>query len=885
MREGPNKRISNRLAVVCVAITFTLGLIFGLTQLALDFSVENKQTEERIDRILNATEKNAINAALRLDEEQANEIVKGLMVYDFILQVEIADEKGQVLASSNRVAGKSNTRWLTKNLAHLSEVDSVSTESRILRSPFDPERKVGNLSVKIDFDKAFSGFYERSKFVLISGLVRNIVLGLILIGVFYIFVTKGLVQILRFMNDRDLPSLVYRRIEAPRGHEEDELGELVDSTNKFLGAISDHQEKQAAAEAALRMGEDRFKDFTISTADRFWETGLDHRFVYFSGPSGDLNFPVDYLLGRTQWDVVGNIPVTDWDELKDLMDARKPFRDFRYIATETGVGYPVHVRISGTPVFDKNGSFTGYRGTSSDETAEVEARELAQASQKKFVEAMENISVGYVLWSEDDRLISFNENFAMINESIKDILEPGLKYEDYIRARAVVVNHDSDENEEEWIKAHLGKYAVDDCEFETAIGEKLYRIRRHRLSDGTLVALLFDITDEKMKEELLRQSQKMEAVGQLTGGVAHDFNNILTGILGNLELLSGRLEDREKALERIDRSIQLVKRGSSLTHRLLAFSRQQSLEPEQTNVAELVGGMLDLLKRTLGESINIEIENEPELWTVSVDQHQMENAILNLSINARDAMMLGGNLKISCRNLHLLEAEPLLSDTVSPGDYLVVSVEDTGTGIAADTMEKVFEPFFTTKEFGRGSGLGLSMAHGFVRQSGGHINMESELGIGTKVSIYLPSKGGGTIELIEREASTHVYTGAGQKVLVIEDDSDVREITTASLEKLGYQVIDGDDGSGVMDISDDNLQNVDLLLSDVVLPGGMNGADIAARLKEKNQDLKVLLITGYADQNILHSAMSEKQFDLLQKPFEFHELARKVNEILSGDPA
>ncbi len=882
MRAGPRKRISFKLAVVCVAITFTLGLIFGLTQLAVDFSVESEQTIHRIDRILNATQKNAVNAALRLDEEQAREIVQGLLVYDFFLEAKITDEKEQILASSGRDAGESNTRWLTKKLTDLSEIDTITHENRILYSPFEKQRKVGNLSVVIDFDTAFSGFYERSKLVLITGLLRNVLLGVILIGVFYLLVTKGLVQVLRFMSDRDLPSLVYRRIEAPRGHDDDELGQLVDSTNNFLEAISEHQQKQAKAEHALRMGEERFKDFTRSAADRFWETGPDHRLIYFSDPSGNLNFSVDKLLGKSPWEIDGNIPLDSWEELKTRMNNHEPFRDFRYLGTATDAGFDLHIRMSGTPVFDEDGKFSGYRGTSSDETAEFQARELARVSQDKFVEALENLAVGYVLWSGDNRLISCNENYLMINEQIREILKPGLEFEEFVTARASMVSHPNVSNED-WIESNLNLNELDDHEFEVSVGDKHYRISRHRLSDGTLVALHFDITDEKSQEEQLRQSQKMEAVGQLTGGVAHDFNNILTGILGNLELLSGRLDDREKILERIDRSIQLVKRGSSLTHRLLAFSRQQSLEPEKTDVAVLVAEMFDLLRRTLGEAIHIEIDSAPELWNVSVDKHQMENAILNLAINARDAMSNGGKLRIECKNLVLQEAQTMHEDTLAPGDYVVVSVEDTGTGIEQNMKEKVFEPFFTTKEFGRGSGLGLSMAHGFVRQSGGHIGMESEVGSGTKVSIYLPSVGSDVLGIDAKTKAKDLYEGAGQRVLVIEDDSDVREITTASLEKLGYEVIDGDDGSDVLKQSDDLLQSVDLLLSDVVLPSGMNGADIAVRLKEKSEHLKVLLMTGYADQEILISATSDKQFDLLQKPFEIQELAQKVHEVLSSD--
>jgi len=396
-----------------------------------------------------------------------------------------------------------------------------------------------------------------------------------------------------------------------------------------------------------------------------------------------------------------------------------------------------------------------------------------------------------------------------------------------------------------------------------------------------------DVTERKTAEreleetrEALFQSQKMEAVGQLTGGVAHDFNNLLTVILGGLDTIA-RAKPNETA--RIRRALDMARHGAeraaSLTSRLLAFSRKQALEPTPTDLNILVRNMADLLHRTLGEHVELESVLSPRLWTVEVDQNQLESAILNLAVNARDAMGSGGKLTIETQNTFLDESYTALDAEVRPGQYVVICVSDTGSGMSAETRARVFEPFFTTKELGRGTGLGLSMVYGFVKQSGGHITIYSEVGEGTTVKLYFPRLNIDEEALVMPvEERTYPAGSEEEVVLVVEDNPDVRAFSVASLTELGYGVLEAPDPDAALAILKSD-RRVDLLFTDVVLPGrtGRELADQAARLRP---GLKVLFTTGYSRNAIVHHGRLDAGVRLLQKPFMFDQLATRVREIL-----
>jgi CheY-like chemotaxis protein len=373
----------------------------------------------------------------------------------------------------------------------------------------------------------------------------------------------------------------------------------------------------------------------------------------------------------------------------------------------------------------------------------------------------------------------------------------------------------------------------------------------------------------------------MEAVGQLTGGIAHDFNNLLTGISGSLEMMQMRLtQGRAAEIDRYVLAAQgAVKRAASLTHRLLAFSRRQTLDPRPTNINRLLNGLQDLIQRTVGPSVRVEVVGVSGLWSTLVDPNQLENAILNLSINARDAMPDGGALTIETANKWLDERAARQHD-LPVGQYVSVCVTDTGVGMTPDVVAKAFEPFFTTKPLGQGTGLGLSMIYGFARQSGGHVRIYSEVGQGTTMCIYLPRHAGDAPS--EDEGSPRASSepaGEGEVVLLVDDDPTIRMLAGEVLTDAGYAVIEAPDGPSGLRILESNAK-IDLLITDVGLPGGLNGRQVADAARTSRPDLKVLFITGYAENAVVGGGRLEKGMFLLSKPFEMELLAARIQEIL-----
>ncbi|GAN77020.1 PAS domain S-box protein [Acidisphaera rubrifaciens] len=389
------------------------------------------------------------------------------------------------------------------------------------------------------------------------------------------------------------------------------------------------------------------------------------------------------------------------------------------------------------------------------------------------------------------------------------------------------------------------------------------------------------IAERQTVEEALRQAQKMEAVGQLTGGVAHDFNNLLQIVVGNLEMLQRNLPPEQPRLRRATEAAMTgARRAATLTQRLLAFSRRQPLEPKPINANTLVSGMAELLARTLGETISLETVQGAGLWRVEADPNQLESAILNLAVNARDAMPDGGRLTIETTNTHLDRAYAADHAEVQPGQYVLISVSDTGIGMDRETVGRVFEPFFTTKEVGRGTGLGLSMVYGFVKQSGGHVKIYSEPGEGTTVKIYLPRLVGEAAESPTGEESHAPEGTRNETVLVVEDDEDVRSYSVEMLRELGYRVLEARDGPAALRLLEREGAAIDLLFSDVVLPGGLNGEQLSRQARRLVPGLRVLFTTGYARNAIVHHGRLDSGVQLITKPFTFRELAARVREVL-----
>ena len=390
-----------------------------------------------------------------------------------------------------------------------------------------------------------------------------------------------------------------------------------------------------------------------------------------------------------------------------------------------------------------------------------------------------------------------------------------------------------------------------------------------------------DLTERRATEEQLRQAQKMEAVGQLTGGVAHDFNNLLTAIVGNLEMLGTILPEDSSASRYASAALRAAGRGARLTEQLLAFSRRQEIRSQIVNVNDILRETMILCQRTLGEGIEIEQRLQPEIWTCDIDAAQLEAAILNLAANARDAMNRVGRLVIASKNVTLGEGG---ETGLAAGDFVVVSVSDTGCGMSSDEAARAFEPFFTTKEVGKGTGLGLSQVYGFAQQAGGAARIDSKKGVGTTVDIYLPRKDG-PLAMQEVAADRLAGGASGHTILVVEDDADIREMITTMLSDLGYRILVAETGPEALAILR-HERSVDLLFTDVIMPAGMSGTDLARTASRLRPDLKILLTSGYA--GIEPEAIAARaDFPFIAKPYRALALGRKLKEILAarGSPA
>jgi PAS domain S-box-containing protein len=411
---------------------------------------------------------------------------------------------------------------------------------------------------------------------------------------------------------------------------------------------------------------------------------------------------------------------------------------------------------------------------------------------------------------------------------------------------------------------------------------------------GALYCTGRDVTAERERQkeldevqERLRQSQKMETVGQLTGGVAHDFNNLLQIIAGNLDLLLRTLPpDASRQRRAAEGAMSGAKRAATLTERLLAFSRRQPLSPKPLNANRLISGMSELLHRSLGETIEVEVVLSPSLWRAEIDPNALENAILNLAVNARDAMPEGGKLTIETANTHLDRDYVAQHPELTPGQYVSISVSDTGQGMAPEVVERVFEPFFTTKEVGKGTGLGLSQVYGFVKQSGGHVKLYSEPAHGTTVRLYLPRLTGDRAVEDAEAPPPPIPERAGQEtILVCEDDPDVRAFSAEVLRELGYTVCEAVDGPSALRLLERVDGRVDLLFTDVVLPGGMTGSVLAEEARRKRPGVKVLFTTGYARNAIFHHGRLDPGVELITKPFSYTDLAGRIRDLLDAPSA
>lgn len=418
---------------------------------------------------------------------------------------------------------------------------------------------------------------------------------------------------------------------------------------------------------------------------------------------------------------------------------------------------------------------------------------------------------------------------------------------------------------------------------ETPSGLRMIESRKVPIADANgqqhfVLGIVRDITDRRSIENQLRQVQRMDTVGRLTGGIAHDFNNILAIIIGNLDLLRESLEDHSSGAEMTDEALQAATNGAELVRRLLAFARKQHLEPTAVNLNERLPPMTALLQRTLGESIKLQVFAGPDLWPALVDPTQVDDALVNLAINARDAMAGSGVLTIETGNVTLDEDYAAHHLEVTPGEYVMLAVSDTGAGMTPEVVARAFEPFFTTKLEGQGTGLGLSQVYGWIKQSGGHIKIYSEIGHGTGVKLYLPRADAAQEESSSSLPRTDLVPGGHEQILVVEDNPNVRRTVLRQLKDLGYPTLEAEDAQRALQMAREGAK-FDLLFTDIVMPGGMTGYELAEQLERLQPGLKVLFTSGYTELAVGRSN-GERRGPLLSKPYRKQDLGRMLREVL-----
>ena len=776
-----------------------------------------------------------------------------------------------------------------------------------------------------------------------------------------------------------------------------------------LRAAGDGKADEQAA--ALHDSEQRFRDITEVAGDWIWETGPDHRFTFFVGQSlATVAIPAQTALGKTWWEFAGAAAECDaaWRLHRAAMEDHRPFRRLHQVVVAPS-GAQLYIAISGKPVFDATGAFQGYRGTATDETTIVNAHHRTEQAETLLRDAIENTYEGFVIFDANDRLVSCNRAFRELFAPCADLLIAGTTYAELLRAAvAAGLYPDGTGCEQEWIDERIRSHAVpagttehrfrggrwllvaerkmtsggtaglyvditdlkmaqsalreseerlDRAQRIAGIGSfeldldtdrfvwsrELYRLRglpldhqptlaslsqfvhredlprllewlaqlRQGNSRGTIeyrilradgeariasveaqpisddsgkmvkvAGTLRDVTDQRLVEQQLVQAQKMEAIGNLTGGMAHDFNNLLGVIIGNLDLL----RERHGAIPEIDElareALDAAMRGAELTRGLLAFARRQPLRPQRISVNEVAAQITRLLRRTLGERIEIVLDLAPGVWPVIADPAQLEATLTNLATNARDAMPKGGRLTIATGNAQLDADYAAHFSDVTPGDYALISVSDTGVGIPPELLGRIFEPFFTTKEQGKGTGLGLAMVFGYMKQSGGHINVYSELDVGTIFRLYLPR----AVEAGAQEpaASTEeLLHGRGETVLVVEDNPALRRVAARQLSQLGYQVLEADNARAAIALLETE-PDIDVLFTDIVMPGDMDGLELARIAVSLWPKMAVILTSGFPGAHLSEQGGGARSTRLLSKPYRKDELAHALRDAIDG---
>lgn len=638
--------------------------------------------------------------------------------------------------------------------------------------------------------------------------------------------------------------------------------------------LRDINEQHVAMEE-LRLSEARFRAVARATSAVVWEMDLATERIWWDSDSGTVfGYPIEELAPSLEvWR--SRIHPADRDRVaassRAAIAERQSFwrEQYRFLHRDGSI---IDVEARGYLIRERDGRPVRFVGGLADitDTARIQARLRQQAA--LLDEAQDAIFVldmdGRVeFWNRGAERLYGRGAAKVLTRPIGEILgDEGTKVDAAFGALGA---------EGQW-QASLTH--LDPSGAPVAVEAKWTLVRDERGKPRSILAIHTDVTARRALEEQLRRSQRLETVGHLTGGIAHDFNNLLTVILGNAELMLDEVGATSRMARLATTTRIAAERGAELTGRLLAFARRQPLDPKPVDIDRLLAGMDELLRPALGGQVEIELVRAAGLWPAMVDAHQLENAVLNLCVNARDAMGAGGRLTIETANVHVGQGHVDQRLDLAPGQYVLVAVSDTGGGMSPEIAAKAFDPFFTTKEAGKGTGLGLSMVYGFVKQSGGDVRIYSEVGAGTTVRLYLPRAMSEAVGPAPATDEAPLETGS-ETILVVEDDALVRHHATGLLAGLGYRVMTADSGEAALELLRGG-EAVDLLFTDIVMPGGMNGRDLAGHARALRPDLPVLFTSGYARNAIVHHGRLDPGVHLLVKPYRRQELAAKVRQVL-----
>ena len=630
--------------------------------------------------------------------------------------------------------------------------------------------------------------------------------------------------------------------------------------------------EKKAAERALLTSTTRFRQLAEAMPFIVWTANPNEGLDYASHAFTDYTGPSVQPLGLA-W-----LEALHPDDIPAAVEARaegerseQPFTmEFRVKRFSDGA-YRWHF-ANAMPVRDESGKLVKWFGSAIDVHDRKTAEEAAERLAARLTTTLESITDAFYTLDRDWRFTYVNNETERLLRRPRTQLLGKVLWEEFPAAVGTMI-------EGQLKRAVAEGRAVAFQEFAPAL-KFWVDVRAYPSPDG-LTVYFRDITEQRELEQRLRQSQRLEAIGQLTGGIAHDFNNLLTVIIGNAEMLALRLETDDSLRPLAELTLAAAERGADLTHRLLAFARRQPLEPKTADVNLLLGNMDALLRRTLDEQIELRWVGAKRLCKAFIDASQLEAAVLNLCINARDASPKGGHITVETASVTLDDAYASKHLEVTPGEYVMIAVSDNGTGMTPDVLARAFEPFFTTKSHGQGSGLGLSMVHGFVKQSGGHVKIYTELGHGTSVKLYLPRARDDAAPALQ--AKDEPAAGGSERILVVEDDDHVRQFAANQLKDLGYKITVARDGVEALAILKAGA-DFDLLFTDVVMPGGLKGPELAAEARKLKPALRVLYTSGYTENAIVHHGRVDPGIHLLNKPYRRHDLALKIRRVLEEKP-